>query len=52
MLVCKEGRDDVIDGLLPRLDSEGRMTLLLGRKSMSWSAFEFVREMLGDVGGV
>lgn len=54
MFVCREDRDDSIDGLLPRLDSEGRMTLSVGRESMSVlsSTFELVRDMVGEVGGV
>lgn len=54
MFVCKAERDVTIDGLLPRLDSEGRMTLSVGKKSMpaSSSAFELVRDMVGEVGGV
>lgn len=54
MFVCKDGRNDATDGLLPRLDSEARMTSPVGEKSMSTlrSAIEFVRDMLGEVGGV
>lgn len=53
MFVCKEGRVDMTDGLLPRLDREGRMALSVGRKSVSvaWSMYEF-EEMVGEVGGV
>lgn len=55
MFVCRGDKDDMTDGLLPRLDSKGRMSLSAGKKLMSvraCSAYEFVRDMVGEVGGV
>lgn len=43
------------DRLLPRLDRDGRMILSVGAEFMSVaqsSANEFVRDMVGEVGGV
>lgn len=54
MFVCKVGSAAITDSLLPRLDSEGRMSFSVGKEFMSvaWSPYEFVRDMVGDVGGV
>jgi hypothetical protein len=54
IFVCKDESDDGMDGLLPRLDSDGQMTLSVGKfMSLLPSSFsEFVRVTLGEVGGV